>query len=130
MYTLAVQRAFVARHFLTGGDWGPENFLHAHDYRLELEVEAEALDAHGYCVDIVAVEAALDGIVARFAGAVLNEDPDFVGLNPSIEHFARIIWNALAGQIVAPNLTALTIHIWESDIARASYRRPFVRPSI
>ena len=25
MYSLALLRTFTARHFLVGGDWGPEN---------------------------------------------------------------------------------------------------------
>ncbi|MEZ4656751.1 MAG: 6-carboxytetrahydropterin synthase [Caldilineaceae bacterium] len=39
MYTLAVQRDFVAQHFLIGGDWGPENQWHSHHYRLEVQLQ-------------------------------------------------------------------------------------------
>lgn len=50
-----------------------------------------------------------------------NELPAFVGLNPSIKHFARILCQTLANRIPAPNLKALTVRIWENDIAWASY---------
>ena len=60
-YTLGVEREFIAQHYLVGGDWGAENQLHSHAYRLELQLEADHLDAFGYCVDIVQVEAALCG---------------------------------------------------------------------
>ena len=53
MYTLAVRRDFIARHFLIGGDWGPENNEHAHHYRVEVQLEGSSLDKHGYLVDIV-----------------------------------------------------------------------------
>ena len=63
MYTLGVRRDFIARHFLIGGDWGPENFPNSHHYILELQLEGRELDQHGYLVDIVDVEKHLDEIV-------------------------------------------------------------------
>ncbi|MEZ4558430.1 MAG: 6-carboxytetrahydropterin synthase [Caldilineaceae bacterium] len=66
MYTLAVRRDFVAQHFLIGGDWGPENQWHSHHYVLELQLEGDTLDRHGYLVDIVNVEAALEEVVAHY----------------------------------------------------------------
>ena len=122
MYTLAVQRDFVAQHFLIGGDWGPENEWHSHHYRLEVQLQGATLDQHGYMVDIVDVERNLEQIVASYRDKTLNELPEFAGLNPSIEHFTRIICHQLVARIRADNLTALTIRIWENEIAWASYR--------
>jgi 6-pyruvoyltetrahydropterin/6-carboxytetrahydropterin synthase len=53
----------------------------------------------------------------------LNELPDFSGLNPSIEHFSRIICEALADRIKASNLNAMLVKIWENEIAWAAFRR-------
>lgn len=125
MYTLAVQRDFVAQHFLIGGDWGAENSLHSHHYVLELRLEGDALDQHGYLVDIVNVEHALNALVGAYRDKTLNDLPPFAGLNPSIEHFTRIAAEQLAGTIATPNLTALTVRIWENQIAWASYRIAF-----
>ncbi len=122
MYTLAVRRDFVAQHYLIGGDWGPENEKHSHHYAVELRLEGETLDQHGYLVDIVDVEARLDALVARYRDRTLNDLPEFKGLNPSIEHFSRILCQRLAEQIEAPNLSALSVTVWENDIAWASYR--------
>ena len=47
MYTLAVRRDFITRHFLIGGDWGPENLPNSHHYVLELQLRANELDRHG-----------------------------------------------------------------------------------
>lgn len=123
MYTLAVQRDFVAQHFLIGGDWGAENFWHSHHYRLELQLEGNSLDQHGYLVDIVAVEAALEELVNHYRDKTLNDLPEFAGLNPSIEHFTRIAADQLAPKVAAPNLHAITVRIWENQIAWAAYRR-------
>jgi 6-pyruvoyltetrahydropterin/6-carboxytetrahydropterin synthase len=122
VYGIAVKRDFIAQHYLIGGDWGEENHLHAHHYKVELLLEGETLDQHGYLVDIVDVEAALDEIVGRFRDKVLNELSEFSGLNPSIEHFSRIICEALADRIKARNLNEMQVKIWENDIAWASFR--------
>lgn len=122
MYALAIQRDFVAQHFLIGGDWGAENFWHSHPYRLELTLEGDTLDQHGYLVDIVHVERELDAIIAHYKDKTLNDLPEFAGLNPSIEHFARIVCLKLNEAIPAPNIRALTVKIWENAIAWASYR--------
>ena len=123
MYSVAVRRDFVARHFLIGGDWGAENQEHAHHYQIELCLSGQELDRHGYLVDIVEIERHLDALVAGYRDTVLNHRPEFAGLNPSIEHFARLICQRLAEAITAPNVTSLTVTLWENEIAWASYRR-------
>jgi len=122
MYTVAVERSFVAQHFLVGGDWGPENLLHSHPYRVEVQLQGATLDDHGYLVDIVDIEFNLDDIVAYFRDRTLNELPEFHGLNPSIEHFSRIFCQMLRQRLAAPNLQALRVKIWETDIAWAAYQ--------
>lgn len=122
MYTVAVTRDFVAQHYLIGGDWGAENQRHSHHYRLELQLEGAELNQHGYLVDIVDIEHNLDALVASYRDQTLNDLPEFAGLNPSIEHFSRICCTRLAANIQAPNLTAVTVKLWENEIAWASYR--------
>ena len=122
MYTLGVRRDFIARHFLIGGDWGPENSPNSHHYVLELQLEGSQLDQHGYLVDIVDVEKHLDAIVNYYKEKMLNECPEFAGLNPSIEHFARILATTLSDRIKAPNISGLKVVLWEHESAWAAYR--------
>jgi 6-pyruvoyltetrahydropterin/6-carboxytetrahydropterin synthase len=122
-YTVAVQRDFVARHFLFGGDWGAENEVHSHHYQVEVQLEGRTLDQHGYLVDIVDIESNLDELVAYYRDKTLNELPELAEMNPSIEHFSRIICDALSRRIQAPNIHAIRVKIWENDIAWASYRQ-------
>lgn len=121
MYTVAVNRNFIAQHYLIGGDWGLENQPHSHHYQLELQLHGDELDQHGYLVDIVDIEAHLDALVGRYQDHTLNELPEFEGLNPSIEHFSRILCQALSSHILASNIHSLTLKLWENDIAWASY---------
>ena len=120
MYTLAVQRDFVAQHYLVGGDWGAENQWHSHHYRLELTLEGATLDKHGYLVDIVDVEANLGAIVAHYKDKTLNDLPEFVELNPSIEHFSRILWQQLRNRVDLPG-KRLTVKLWENADDWAAY---------
>ncbi|MBI3169081.1 MAG: 6-carboxytetrahydropterin synthase [Chloroflexi bacterium] len=121
MYSLGVRREFIARHFLTGGDWGPENFPNSHHYILELQLEGSELDQHGYLVDIVDVEKNLDEVVGYYKEQMLNDKPEFAGLNPSIEHFSRILATTLNKRIKAKNITGLKVVLWEHAEAWAAY---------
>ena len=121
MYTVAVKRDFIAQHYLVGGDWGAENELHSHHYVLELQLGGAELDQHGYLVDIVDIEANLETIVTYYRDQTLNDLTEFSGLNPSIEHFSRILCQTLAERIDATNISTLTVKLWENDIAWTSY---------
>jgi len=125
MYTVAVKRDFVAQHFLVGGDWGPENERHSHHYQVEVQLEGATLDEHGYLVDIVDIETHLETWVAHYRDKTLNELPQFDGINPSLEHFARIFCQILSKRIQTPNLSAITVKLWENQIAWAACRQEY-----
>jgi 6-pyruvoyltetrahydropterin/6-carboxytetrahydropterin synthase len=125
MYTVAVKRDFIAQHYLIGGDWGPENRLHAHHYQIELQLHGASLDRHGYLVDIVDIERILNELVGRYRDCTLNDLPAFQGadgrpLNPSIEHFSRILCDEIDARLSADNIETLTVRLWENEIAWAA----------
>lgn len=121
MYTVTVIRDFIAQHFLIGGDWGDENDLHSHHYKVEIQLQGDKLDQHGYLVDIVEIENGLDRVVAYFSDKTLNELAEFKDLNPSIEHFSRIMCEMFSRKISLKNLKSLTLQLWENEVAWASY---------
>lgn len=125
MYTIAVKRDFIARHFLIGGDWGRENHPHAHHYVLEVQIESAGLDQHGYLVDIVKIEAELDNVIEYFRDRLLNDLPEFTGLNTSIEHFSRIICEKLILSIAPPGTGIFTIKLWENEFCWTSYKKAY-----
>ncbi|MGA9531930.1 MAG: 6-carboxytetrahydropterin synthase [Anaerolineales bacterium] len=122
MYSISLQRDFQSEHFLIGGDWGPENELHAHTYRAILILRGDTLNEHGYLVDLVDVQDQLDNLIDAFEGRVLNNLPPFNNLNPSLEHFARIMARRLASQLDAPNVIQIEIQLWENELAWASFQ--------
>lgn len=123
MYQLAIGRDFIARHFLVGGDWGAENLEHSHHYRLEVLLQGASLNQHGYLIDIVELEAALGEVLGVFRDKVLNNLPDFEGLNPSIEHFSRILYQRLSDRLVLSGVT-MSVRLFENDLDWAGFTGP------
>lgn len=127
MYTVTVRRDFVAQHFLTVPDCGPENERHSHHFDAEVRVRGAELGPHGYLVDITELEDALEAQIGRYRDATLNDLDEFEGMNPSVEHFARILGTRIADAIPSDRVETLTCRLWEDDQAWASYRHRFDR---
>ena len=122
MYTLCLKKNFIARHFLIGGDWGDENNPHAHHYVLELRLSAMDLDRHEYLVDLVEVEGYLDRIISGYRDSMLNKHDSFGDRNPSLELFARIIWEEFSRLLKDRNIHELSVRLWENESAWAQWR--------
>lgn len=120
MYRLAINRDFIAQHFLIGGDWGAENQKHSHHYRLEVLLRGGALDRHGYLADIVEVERALSDILSRYRDRTLNELEPFADLNPSLERFAKVLYGELQSRLASDRIS-LSVRLWENERDWAGY---------
>ena len=122
MYTLAVKRNLIAQHFLFGGDWGPENELHSHHYKIEVQLQGKKLDQHGYLVDIVEVEARLENL-SIIIGTRRSISPEFKGLTPASSILPVYSASNYDNNCRLPNLTAMQVRIWENEIAWTAYRQ-------
>ncbi len=123
MYRLLVTRTFVAQHFLTVPNAGPENEWHSHVFTVEVQLQAPELNTYGYLVDIDDVKGAMERLIGRFRDTTMNDLPEFAGLNPSIEHFARIFCDGLCAEIQTQGLDEVEVRLWEDELARASFTR-------
>jgi 6-pyruvoyltetrahydropterin/6-carboxytetrahydropterin synthase len=121
MYTVTVTEDFVAQHYLTVPDPGPEGETHSHHYETEISLEGTELNEHDYLVDIEAVEGVLSEVRARYEDSLLNDRPAFEGHNPSVERFARVVWELAADELDTARLDTLGITMWEDDDAWAAY---------
>jgi 6-pyruvoyltetrahydropterin/6-carboxytetrahydropterin synthase len=122
MHTLMLRTDFIAQHFLIGKDFGAENFKHSHRYSLELEIISLELDQYNYLVDIIAVRQKLEQLASHFNDKTLNELPEFLDQNPSIELFSKILWTKCHDNFCLPKNCQILVRLWEDDIAQASYR--------
>jgi 6-pyruvoyltetrahydropterin/6-carboxytetrahydropterin synthase len=121
MYTVTVRREFIAQHYLTVPDPGPEGDLHSHAFTLELRFSGPELDEYGYLVDIDELEAVLDDLLARYRDATLNDLPEFAGENPSVENFARHVADRVVDDADVSGPESLTVRLWEDETAWAAY---------
>ena len=122
-YELTVSREFIAQHYLTVPDPGPEGEVNSHHFTVELRFSGPELGEYGYLVDIDAVESLLDDLEDRYRDTLLNDLPEFEGLNPSIEHFSRVFGDRVEDALSEPTPTRLTVRIWEDDTSWASHTR-------
>jgi len=52
---------------------------------------------------------------------MLNDRPEFAGDNPSVERFARVIFERVTEVVTDDTVTELAVTVWEDDEAAASY---------
>ncbi len=121
MYQIGLKQSFIALHQLIGGDWGAENVPHAHHFAVEVLLTGKSLNLHGYLFDIAALKDGINEVISRFKNELLNNFAEFEGLNPSIEHFARIFFVQLMAKVPFPEVETLTVRMWEDENAYASY---------
>ena len=120
MYRLAVSRNFIAQHFLIGGDWGAENSKHSHAYKVQVLLRGATLNQHGYLVDIVQLQRALTEVISQFSDRTLNDLPPFAGINPSLERFAKVLYEDLYARLALKDLS-LAVKLWENERDWAAY---------
>lgn len=123
-YELTVTREFIAQHFLTVPDpEPPEGEVHSHHFTVELHFAGSELGEYGYLVNIIEVREILDDLEERYRDTLLNDLPEFEGLNPSVEHFARLFGDRVADRLSDENPEFLEVRIWEDDEAWAGHSR-------
>jgi len=122
MYSVAVTRTFVAQHYLTVPDPGPEGERHSHTFTVEATFRGPDLDEFGYLVDIDDVNAAMDETAESFRDELLNDLPEFEGHNPSAEHLGQAFAGRLINRVAPETATELAVTVREDDVATVGYR--------
>jgi 6-pyruvoyltetrahydropterin/6-carboxytetrahydropterin synthase len=64
----------------------------------------------------------LDPAVDRYRDATLNDLSEFEGLNPSVEHFARILCEHVIRETDLDGPNRVRVTMWEDDEAAAAYK--------
>jgi len=123
MYTVSVEREFTAKHYLIGGDFGDENDLHSHEYKVQVRLTGDNLDNHGFLVNIYDINRQLDNTIETYREQTLNDLPPFKDVNPSVEHFARIFCHAFLDGMDASGIESISVRIWEYEDTWVEYSR-------
>ncbi|MFW6435446.1 MAG: 6-pyruvoyl trahydropterin synthase family protein [Halovenus sp.] len=121
MYSTTVLTEFVAQHYLTVPNPGPEGEPHSHHFEIELTFRGPELNEYDYLVDIDDAREALAALVDRYRDQLLNDLPEFEGDNPSVERFARVVFDRVTDIVTDETVTELRVTIWEDETAGATY---------
>ena len=81
--------------------------------------EAAELDACGMAFDFSVLKRELDSVLDELDHRNLNETPPFDLVNPSSEHIARMVFEALQARL--PDAHLRYVEAWESPDAWATY---------
>ena len=101
---------------------GPEGELHAHDYRIDVSVSRDDLDAGGMVVDLDALDLELARVHDELEGTDLEgiRPPDAQAV--TVEVFARWAHERLAPVVRHSGGGELSVRVYESPVAFGGYR--------
>jgi 6-pyruvoyltetrahydropterin/6-carboxytetrahydropterin synthase len=121
-YELFIQADFSAAHQLREYKGKCER-LHGHNWRVDLRLAGDRLDAEGLLLDFTEAKRILGEVLERFDHRYLNEVEPFDRLQPSSENIARTIAEAVAERFPA-GVRVVSVTAWESDRCAATYSPP------
>ncbi len=122
MFEVSVEKTFASGHALRNYKGKCEN-VHGHNYRVQVTVQGEHLDANGLLVDFLELKRLMDGVVEYLDHRFINDLPPFTELNPSAENIAKYFHDEMSGgmtQDVAVRISE--VKVWETDTSMALYR--------
>ena len=121
MYEVTIKKTFSAAHTLIIG--GVREDLHGHNFTVEITVSSHELDEEGVVMDFSILREKTDAILADMDHTHLNNLAYFKAVPPTAEQIARYIFERIAGGLSAASIAVSQVTVWESDNARATYRR-------
>lgn len=122
MFQVCKTFSFDAAHALRGYNGNCER-LHGHRWEVAVCVEGPEVNDLGMLVDFRAIKAAAQAATADYDHNTLNDVPPYDMINPSTEHIARTIFQALRGNLAAsaPAARLAFVQVWESPTSWAKY---------
>ncbi|MDX1252908.1 MAG: 6-carboxytetrahydropterin synthase QueD [Gammaproteobacteria bacterium] len=119
-YTLKIVTDFAAAHTLRDYP-GACSRMHGHNWKLEVEVGATALDSIGMGVDFKIIRQAARDVAEQLDHQYLNDIPPFDEVNPTAENIASYFYQALSKKLNSGSLKVSAITIWETERACVRY---------
>ncbi len=119
-YTAKIVTDFSAAHALRDypGDCAR---VHGHNWKVEIEVTADALDGIGMSMDFKEIKEATRSLIGTLDHRHLNEIPPFDTLNPTAENLAAYLFRSLAQALDRDTVQVSAVTIWETERACVRY---------
>ena len=119
-YQLRVLTEFASAHTLSGYP-GACSRMHGHNWKVEVEVEADTLDEIGMAIDFKAIKRAANEIGDRLDHRYLNELEPFTEVNPTAENIAAYFYRELQRKLNDERVRVRSVTLWETDRACVRY---------
>ncbi|MBF0466202.1 MAG: 6-carboxytetrahydropterin synthase QueD [Nitrospirae bacterium] len=120
MFELSVESTFAAAHQLRGYK-GKCEALHGHNWRVQVVVQADKLNEIDIAVDFHDIKKLTKDVTSQLDHAFLNDIFPFTQINPSSENIAKWIYDTLRKKISTEHARLLSVTVWESETAAATY---------
>lgn len=115
---------FSAAHHIRGYE-GDCARPHGHNFKVEVEATAPALNSIGIALDFKDLKKKVKNLVDRFDHQDLNTIAPFTDLNPTAETLAQHFFDELERQIandpLTSTLTLRQVTVWENERSAAWY---------
>lgn len=119
-YVLKVVLDFAAAHSLRNYG-GACSRLHGHNWKVEVEVTASALDEAGMGVDFKVIRAAARQVSEQLDHRYLNELESFQEINPTAENIATFFFKEIGAFLNNDRVQVSAVTIWETERACVRY---------
>lgn len=119
-YQLKVLTEFASAHTLRDYP-GACSRMHGHNWKVETEVEAVALDDMGMGVDFKQMKVAANEVGDRLDHRYLNDIEPFDKVNPTAENIAAYMFREISAKLNSETVTVKAVTLWETDRACVRY---------
>jgi len=116
MYEIKVIDEFSGAHNLRNYKGKCEE-LHGHNWKVEVTVCKNTLNAQGMIMDFKDLKNALKRILSLLDHKYLNDIPSFGKKNPTSENIAEFIYKKLSAKIK----NKILVTVWETENSSASF---------
>ena len=121
MYEVMVEEEFCAAHAMRNYS-GKCEYLHGHNWKIEVYARGEKLDGAGMLVDFKLLKEATRKVMEYLDHKNLNEITPFDSdTNPSSEEIAAFILNKVAAEVDNERAQVFRVRVWETPSNAATY---------
>ena len=119
-YTLKILADFASAHTLRNYP-GDCSRMHGHNWKLEVEVTASALNEHEMGMDFKTIKTATRQLAKTLDHRYLNDIPPFDTINPTAENIAMFFYKNLSDELNTDTAKVSGVTLWETERACVKY---------
>ncbi len=120
IYNLKILADFASAHTLRDYP-GDCSRMHGHNWKVEVEVRATALDQHEMGMDFKTIKNATRALAKTLDHRYLNDIPPFDVKNPTAENIAQYFYQQLSATLNTDTAKVDGVTLWETDRACVRY---------